>query len=345
MTETTGSASPRRTSRTEKESAPAPVEVQSPFQPQQYLENRDGLPYLPLKWRLAWLRSEHPHAKIATKLVNLNDGVAVFRAEIQLPTGGAATGWGVRSAADYFSREQGPLGYITAAENQALSRALAALGFGTEYAYDFDPPVENQAIVLPETPDYDSAEEGIELPMTINLTAEPNGSYNLTGLTPPSEEDAEDEDEEDEEDEDEDFAPKGEIRVLNERRPNSAPAPAPTPAPRPATPVAEATPVIEPPAPRERPVVAPRPAAPAPAPAPGTASQAVEDRLKNVRDDALRISIKQIYYEARQRFGYDEERVDNRSREIYKKPTFELDAEEADNYFERILAAKRRPGQ
>lgn len=340
MTETTGSANPRRASRAEKETAPAPVEAQAHFQPQQYLENRDGLPYLPLKWRLAWLRSEHPQAKIATKLVNLNDGVAVFRAEIQLPTGGAATGWGVRSAADYFSREQGPLGYITAAENQALSRALAALGFGTEYAYDFDPPVENQAIVLPETPDYDSAEEGIELPISISLPAESNGSYNLSGLTPPADEDEADEvdEAEDEDEDDEDFAPKGEIRVLNER--------GPVPAPRPAAPVAESTPVAEPPAPRERPVVAPRPVAAAPVQAPGTASQAVEDRLKNVRDDALRVSIKRIYYEARQRFGYDEERVDNRSREIYKKPTFELDAEEADNYFERILAAaKRRPGQ
>ena len=52
-----------------------------------------------------------------------------------------------------------------------------------------------------------------------------------------------------------------------------------------------------------------------------------------------------IYQIARQKFTYDEDRVDSRSRELYKKPTFELDTDQADNYYERIVSApipKRR---
>src|SRR4051794_36637710 len=99
------------------------------FSHQQYLEKRDGQPYLPLKWRLAWLRADHPQAKIITRLSSHEGQVAVFVAEVQLPEGGAATGWGAKSrqeaGAGHYDSDG--LDYLIAAENQALSRALAAL--------------------------------------------------------------------------------------------------------------------------------------------------------------------------------------------------------------------------
>lgn len=358
MTEATGKSGLRP----EKEALSA--EKKPAFPHQQYLEKRDGQPYLPLKWRLAWLRFDHPQAKIITRLASHEGQVAVFVAEVQLPEGGGATGWGAKSHQELPSGnfESDSLDYLIAAENQALSRALAALGYGTEYALDFDPPAENQAIPLPEGANYapapDEEEPGIEVPMV----DEPTPIRRSTpALEEPKPADREDEDEyADQEEEDEvEFpgkplpvtAPKGEVRSLFEKRPPAninqvretterrpvrlaEPEPEPLEEPRDfrtarqAQPPAETTPVA----------VQTTPTA-----APGNA--AVDERLKNVRDEGLRVQIKRIYYEARQRFKYDEDRVDARSRDLYKKPAFELDAEQAENYYERIVTApipKRR---
>jgi len=49
-----------------------------------------GRDYLEVKWRLVWLRTEHPEATIATELVRLDEekGFALFRAAVGLPDGG-----------------------------------------------------------------------------------------------------------------------------------------------------------------------------------------------------------------------------------------------------------------
>lgn len=87
--------------------------------------------YMEVKWRLLWLRTEHPEARIETQLVRLEDGLAVFRAHVVLPTGAESTGWGSETADDWRD-------YIEKAETKALGRALAALGFGTQFCEDFD---------------------------------------------------------------------------------------------------------------------------------------------------------------------------------------------------------------
>ena len=48
-----------------------------------------------------------------------------------LPTGASATGWGSETSQDFAD-------YIEAAETKALGRALAALGFGTQFTRDYD---------------------------------------------------------------------------------------------------------------------------------------------------------------------------------------------------------------
>jgi uncharacterized protein YbdZ (MbtH family) len=104
-----------------------------PFDPTQYLSNFDGRDYLEVKWRLMWLRSQHPNARIATEIVQHNEegGFALFRAEVEVPDGGKATGWGSETVRDFHD-------YIEAAETKAIGRALAALGFGTQFCTDFD---------------------------------------------------------------------------------------------------------------------------------------------------------------------------------------------------------------
>src|SRR5438876_8471837 len=103
------------------------------FDPTQYLSKFDGRDYLEVKWRLLWLRTEHPDARITTEIVQHNEenGFALFRAEVEVPGGGKATGWGSETVRDFHD-------YIEAAETKALGRALAALGYGTQFCSDFD---------------------------------------------------------------------------------------------------------------------------------------------------------------------------------------------------------------
>lgn len=328
------------------------------FPIQQYLEKRDGQPYLPLKWRMAWLRSDHPQAKINTNLASHEGNMAVFKAEVQLPEGGAATGWGAKARPDtqpgHFDSDG--LDYLIAAENQALSRALAALGYGTEYALDFDPPAENLAIPLPEGTHFsepvEEEEPGIEVPMDepaptpIRRPAPPAAQVATPAPVLEDEEEVEVDGEEEEDDDEVEFPgrplpvtpPKGEVRPLFGNRQPAPPSQIrETPERRPVR-LPDRQPVEDAPEITTVASRAARPEAEAPArPVPGNA--VVDERLKNVRDEGLRVKIRTIYQKARERFGMDEEKVDSRSRQIYKKPTFELDEEQADEYYERIATA------
>jgi hypothetical protein len=105
------------------------------FDPRPYLRTitTDGeqTEYLDVRWRLAWLRTEHPDARITTEHVILDDEMAVFRAMVQVPGGGCATGYGSETQDDWGD-------YIEKAETKAIGRALAALGYGTQFATDFE---------------------------------------------------------------------------------------------------------------------------------------------------------------------------------------------------------------
>lgn len=105
------------------------------FDPGQHLSTIKGQEYLEVKWRLAWLRAEQPEATIETELVSHVDDRAIFSAKVQLPEGGSATGWGSETASSFGN-------YIEKAETKAIGRALAALGFGTQFCQDFDDGAE-----------------------------------------------------------------------------------------------------------------------------------------------------------------------------------------------------------
>ncbi len=103
------------------------------FDPARYLRKLGKGDYLEVKWRLLWLRTEHPDAVIETELVRLEKDppMAVFRARVAIPGGGSATGWGQEELKDFGD-------YLEKAETKALGRALAALGYGTQFTEDFD---------------------------------------------------------------------------------------------------------------------------------------------------------------------------------------------------------------
>ncbi|MPZ23785.1 MAG: hypothetical protein GEU28_09605 [Dehalococcoidia bacterium] len=106
------------------------------FEAGRHLRSFRGKDYLEVKWRVVWLRSEHPGAVIDTELVEHSAATptesagAIFKARVATPGGGEATGWGSQTASDFPD-------YIEKAETKALGRALAALGFGTQFCEDF----------------------------------------------------------------------------------------------------------------------------------------------------------------------------------------------------------------
>ncbi len=101
------------------------------FDPGRHLSKVSGSDYLEVKWRLVWLRETHPNAVIETELVSHDGSFALFRARVSVPGGGSATGWGSEGVDDFRD-------YIEKAETKAIGRALAALGFGTQFCPDFD---------------------------------------------------------------------------------------------------------------------------------------------------------------------------------------------------------------
>lgn len=101
------------------------------FDPGRHLTKVSGSDYLEVKWRLVWLRETHPDARIETEMISHEGDFAVFKATVTIPGGGSATGWGSEGADDFRD-------YIEKAETKAIGRALAALGFGTQFCPDFD---------------------------------------------------------------------------------------------------------------------------------------------------------------------------------------------------------------
>jgi hypothetical protein len=99
------------------------------FDPKQHLTTVNGRDYLETRWRLVWLRLEHPEAQVRTEMVKLDEDLALFKAEVAIRDGGSASGWGMESSRfpDYAER----------AEARALNRALAALGYGSQYVDDY----------------------------------------------------------------------------------------------------------------------------------------------------------------------------------------------------------------
>lgn len=102
------------------------------FNPKEHMMKLKGKDYLEVKWRLVWFREEHPDFGIRTELIELDDKHAVFKASI-LNTEDrlVSSGTGSESVKDFGD-------FIEKAETKAVGRALAMLGYGTQ----FDPDLE-----------------------------------------------------------------------------------------------------------------------------------------------------------------------------------------------------------
>jgi len=110
------------------------------------LSNLKGKDYLEVKYRLVWFREDHPTWRIETEPVSLTDSAAVFKAIIRDDAGN------IRATAHKSETAQGFGDFIEKAETGAIGRALALVGFGTQFAPEMeegerivDSPVEPKA--------------------------------------------------------------------------------------------------------------------------------------------------------------------------------------------------------
>ena len=103
------------------------------FNPNEHMMKLKGKDYLQVAWRLVWFRdpeSGFPLNGIKTYLIEHGDDYAVFKAEITDENGFVlSTGHGSESKRDFGD-------YLEKAETKAVGRALAMLGFGTQFAAD-----------------------------------------------------------------------------------------------------------------------------------------------------------------------------------------------------------------
>lgn len=116
------------------------------FNPNEHLISLKGKAYLEVKWRLVWFRMEHPHWGISTQMVKFDPDAkyAVFHATITDENG--------RLVAEGTKMEdsKGFADFLEKAETGSIGRALGILGYGTQFAPEFDevdPTVANPRIV------------------------------------------------------------------------------------------------------------------------------------------------------------------------------------------------------
>lgn len=104
------------------------------FNPNEHMMKLKGKDYLQVAWRLVWFRDAENGAGtdwgIQTELLEHGEDWAVFKATITNKEGVIiSTGHGSESKKDFGD-------YLEKAETKAVGRALAMLGFGTQFAAD-----------------------------------------------------------------------------------------------------------------------------------------------------------------------------------------------------------------
>lgn len=94
------------------------------------LLNLRGKEYLEVKYRLVWFREEHPSWTIETEFVSITDKSALAKATLRDETGR------IVSTSHKFENERGFPDFLEKAETGAIGRALALIGYGTQFCAD-----------------------------------------------------------------------------------------------------------------------------------------------------------------------------------------------------------------
>lgn len=100
------------------------------FDPNQHMMQLKGKDYLQVAWRLVWFREDHPDWSIDTVPLEMDEQHAIFKATICDENGvQKSSGHGSECCKDFTD-------FLEKAETKAVGRALAMLGYGTQFAAD-----------------------------------------------------------------------------------------------------------------------------------------------------------------------------------------------------------------
>lgn len=100
------------------------------FNPNEHMIQLKGKDYLQVAWRLVWFREDHPDFGINAEALTITEDHAIFKAYITNADGlQISSGHGSESKRDFGD-------FIEKAETKAVGRALAMLGYGTQFAAD-----------------------------------------------------------------------------------------------------------------------------------------------------------------------------------------------------------------
>ena len=100
------------------------------FDPNQHMMQLKGKDYLQVAWRLVWFREDHPEWSIDTTPLEMDEQHAIFKATICDENGvQKSSGHGSECRKDFTD-------FLEKAETKAVGRALAMLGYGTQFAAD-----------------------------------------------------------------------------------------------------------------------------------------------------------------------------------------------------------------
>lgn len=89
-----------------------------------------GKEYLEVKYRLVWFREEHPDWSIETEILSVTEASAYARATIRDETGR------IIATSHKYETKQGFPDFIEKAETGSIGRALALIGYGTQFCAD-----------------------------------------------------------------------------------------------------------------------------------------------------------------------------------------------------------------
>lgn len=110
--------------------------TESKFDPNKYMTDIKGKPYLPVAARIAWMRTEHPDWGITTKAINRAEKAVVIKATIKDENGN------ILATARKKEIESNFHDYMEKAETGAIGRALVFCGYGTLQAPEIDDGVK-----------------------------------------------------------------------------------------------------------------------------------------------------------------------------------------------------------
>jgi hypothetical protein len=107
-----------------------------PFDPRQHLISLKGKDYLPVAARLVWLNEEAERYTITTNILKLEDTFAVVQATVTVSDKDNTT---IKTATALKREDKTHFAdFLEKAETGSVGRALGMLGYGTQFAPEFD---------------------------------------------------------------------------------------------------------------------------------------------------------------------------------------------------------------